>query len=126
MEQIQEREMVRLLLNYADSELEEDIDLVSYFISEFEDLEFTNTMYAKIYQEFYDAKGRGELIDSAYFMNNSSEDIKKLIAELTTRKHYVSPHWAEKYHIFFMMKKKKFTNMRIKMYCEGNIVTCKG
>ena len=61
MEQIQEKEMVRLLLNYADSELEEDIDLVSYFISEFEDLEFSNTTYAKIYQEFYNAKGRGDL-----------------------------------------------------------------
>ena len=107
MEQIQEREMVRLLLNYADSELEEDIDLVSYFISEFEDLEFSNTTYAKIYQEFYNAKGRGDLIDSAYFMNNSSEDIKKLIAELTTRRHYVSPHWAEKYHIVFQDEKEK-------------------
>ena len=107
MEQIQEREMVRLLLNYADSELEEDIDLVSYFISEFEDLEFSNTTYAKIYQEFYDAKRRGDLIDSAYFMSNSSEDIKKLIAELTTRRHYVSPHWAEKYHIIFHDEKEK-------------------
>ena len=107
MEQIQEREMVRLLLNYADSELEEDIDLVSYFISEFEDLEFSNSTYAKIYQEFYNAKGRGDLIDSAYFMNNSSQDIKKLIAELTTRRHYVSPHWAEKYHIIFHDEKEK-------------------
>jgi DNA primase len=107
MEQIQEKEMVRLLLNYADSEFEEDIDLVSYFISEFEDLEFSNVTYAKIYQEFYNAKARAELIDSAYFMSNSSEDIKKLIAELTTRKHYASPHWADKYHIVFHDEKEK-------------------
>src|SRR5688572_9158601 len=107
MEQIQEKEMVRLLLNYADSEFEEDIDLVSYFISEFEDLEFSNVTYAKIYQEFYNAKARAELIDSAYFMSNSSEDIKKLIAELTTRKHYASPHWAAKYHIIFHDEKEK-------------------
>lgn len=107
MEQIQEKEVVRLLLNYADSELEEDIDLVSYFISEFEDLEFTNHTYANIYHEFYDAKNRGELIDSTYFLNNGSEDVKKLIAELTTRKHYVSPHWADKYHIIFHDEKEK-------------------
>ncbi|HEX6227272.1 MAG TPA: toprim domain-containing protein, partial [Chryseolinea sp.] len=107
MEQIQEKEMVRLLLNYADSELEEDIDLVSYFISEFEDLEFSNATYAKIYQEFHDAKAKGELIDSAYFMSHSSDDIKKLIAELTTRKHYASPHWADKYHIIFHDEKEK-------------------
>jgi DNA primase len=107
MEQIQEREMIRLLLNYADSELEEDIDLVSYFISEFEDLEFLNSNYAEIYSEFYEAKRRGDLIDSAYFLNTGSEDVKKLIADLTTRKHYVSPHWAAKYHIIFQDEKEK-------------------
>ena len=107
MEQIQEREVVRLLLNYADSELEEDIDLVSYFISEFEDLDFTNDTYSKIYHAFYDAKGKGQLIDSSYFLNNGPEDVKKLIAELTTRKHYVSPHWADKYHIIFHDEKEK-------------------
>jgi DNA primase len=107
MEQIQEKEVVRLLLNYADSELEEDIDLVSYFISEFEDIEFTNETYAKIFNGFYEAKGRGELIDSAYFLDHGPEDVKRLIAELTTRKHYVSPHWAAKYHIIFQDEKDK-------------------
>jgi DNA primase len=107
MEEIQEREVVRLLINYADSELEEDIDLVSYFISEFEDLEFTNATYAKIYNEFYEAKNKGDLVDSLYFLNTGTEDVKKLIAELTTRKHYVSPHWAEKYHIVFQDEKEK-------------------
>lgn len=107
VEQIQEREVVRLLLNYADSELEEDIDLVSYFISEFEDIEFTNTTYSRIFREFNDAKSKGELIDSSYFLKNGTEDVKKLIAELTTRKYYVSPHWADKYHIVFHDEKEK-------------------
>jgi DNA primase len=107
MEEIQEREVTRLLLNYADSELEEDIDLVSYFISEFEDIEFSNGSYAKIFHEFYEAKRRGELIDSAYFLQHGTEDVKRLIAELTTRRHYASPHWAEKYHILFQDEKEK-------------------
>jgi DNA primase len=107
MEQIQEKEVIRLLLNYADSELEEDIDLVSYFISEFEDLEFTDPHFGSVYQEFYEAKGKGELIDSSYFLRNGKEEVKKLIAELTTRKHYASPHWASKYHIVFHDEKEK-------------------
>jgi DNA primase len=107
MEELQEREVIRLLINYADSELEEDIDLVSYFISEFEDLEFTNTSYATIYDEFYQAKSKGDLIDSNYFLSTGSVDVKRLIAELTTRKHYVSPHWKEKYHIVFSDEKEK-------------------
>src|SRR5690606_37662145 len=52
MVQLQEREVVRLLLNYADSKLEEDVDLLSYFISEFEELEFTHEGYGFIFSEF--------------------------------------------------------------------------
>lgn len=107
MEEMQEREVIRLILNYADSELEEDIDLVSYFISEFEDIEFTNQTYATIFNEFYEAKRRGELIDSSHFFQHGAEDVKRLIAELTTRRHYASPHWAEKYHIIFQDEKDR-------------------
>lgn len=117
MEQIQEREVIRLLLNYADSELEEDIDLVSYFISEFEDLEFTDSRYASVYQEFYNAKSSGELIDSSYLLRNGKEEVKKLIAELTTRKHYASPHWAAKYHIVFHDEKE-----RIQEHAHQNVL----
>jgi DNA primase len=106
-EQLQEKEVVRLLLNYADSELEEDVDLVSYFISEFEDLAFTNASYAYVYSKFNELKNEGRLIDSKYFLNSAPEDIKKLVAELTIRKHYASPHWGPKYHIYFSDEKEK-------------------
>ncbi len=98
-EQIQEREAIRLLLNYADSELEVDIDLVSYFISEFEDIQFGNSSYAKIYRDFYNSKYEGTLIDSSHFMSTGNEELKKLVAELTIRKYYVSPLWGNKYNI---------------------------
>lgn len=109
MMQRQEREVIRLLINYADSELEEDVDLISYFISEFEDLEFTNSTYAKIYDEFYEAKNKGDLIDSNYFLKTGTDDIKNLIADLTTRKHYISPHWAGKHKIFTQDEKENLS-----------------
>ena len=105
-EELQEREMVRLLLNYADSELEEDVDLLSYFISEFEDIEFLNESYAYIYHTFLKHKNEGNLIDSGYFLTNAPENIKRIVAELTLRKYYTSPHWGPKYHIYFSDEKE--------------------
>lgn len=105
-EELQEREMVRLLLNYADSELEEDVDLLSYFISEFEDIEFLNQSYSYIYHTFLKHKNEGKLIDSGYFLANAPEDIKRIVAELTLRKYYTSPHWSTKYHIHFSDEKE--------------------
>ncbi|HET7178180.1 MAG TPA: DNA primase, partial [Chryseosolibacter sp.] len=98
-------EMVRLLLNYADSELEEDVDLVSYFISEFEDIEFLNESYAYIYSAFLKFRNEGKLVDSGYFLDNAPEKIKSIVADLTLRKYYASPHWSKKYHIYFSDEK---------------------
>lgn len=105
-EELQEREMVRLLLNYADSELEEDVDLVSYFISEFEDIEFLNESYAYIYSAFLKFRNEGKLVDSGYFLDNAPEKIKSIVADLTLRKYYASPHWSKKYHIYFSDEKE--------------------
>lgn len=105
-EELQEREMVRLLLNYADSELEEDVDLVSYFISEFEDIEFLNELYAHIYSTFLKFRNEGKLVDSTYFLQNGPEKIKAIVADLTLRKYYASPHWSTKYHIYFSDEKE--------------------
>ena len=108
-EELQEREMVRLLLNYADSELEEDVDLLSYFISEFEDIEFLNESYAYLYNTFLKFKKEGKLIGSSYFLDHAPENIKSLIAELTLRKYYASPHWSTKYHIYFSDEKENLS-----------------
>jgi DNA primase len=105
-EELQEREMVRLLLNYADSELEEDVDLLTFFISEFEDIEFLNESYAYIYHAFLQGRNEGKLVDSAYFLDRAPDNIKALVAELTLRKYYASPHWNTKYHIYFSDEKE--------------------
>lgn len=107
MVQLQEREVVRLLLNYADSKLEEDVDLLSYFISEFEEMEFTNSNYRYVFSEFEKARSRGELIDSHYFLRQGTDEIKTLVTDLTLQKYYASQHWREKYHIYFENEREK-------------------
>lgn len=106
IEQLQEKEVIRLLLNYADSELEEDVDLMSYFIAEFEDISFSNETYSWIFNEFKKSREEGKLIDSRYFFDKGTDKVKGLIAELTLRKYYTSPHWSGKYHIFFNDEKE--------------------
>lgn len=100
-EEIQEREVVRLLLNYADSTVEDDVDLVSYFISEFEGLDFSNSMYGEIFNVFKEAKENGTLVDSKHFFKTGSNEIKQTIAALSVQKYTASSHWGPKYHIYF-------------------------
>ena len=85
--------------------MEDDVDLVAYFISEFEERVFLNDSYSYIYNTFLKFKGEGKTIDSIYFLNNAPEHIKTIVAELTLRKYYASPHWGPKYHIYFSDEK---------------------
>lgn len=100
MVQLQERESIRLLLNYAENSYDQQ-RLVDFMVSELEDVEFTNPVYKTIYSEFRTAAGRGEALDTLYFMENSEPVIKNTVAELTTARHETSKYWSDKYHIYF-------------------------
>lgn len=96
MVQAQEREIIRLLLNYAEHAAE-DTKLAQYLINELEEIEFTNPLYKEIYTLYTEA----EVPDTFVFMEKASPEAKQTIAELTTFRYETSPLWSEKYHIYF-------------------------
>jgi DNA primase len=98
--QLQERESIRLLLNYAESSYT-DQKLVDFMMAELEDVEFTNPVYKAIYDGFKQGAEKGEVVDTLYFMEHSPEAVKNTVAELTTSRYETSKHWGDKYHIYF-------------------------
>lgn len=100
MVQMQERESIRLLLNYAEQGYE-DRRLVDYLLSELEDVEFTHPVYKAIYDGFREGTMKGEVVDTYYFMENGREEVKNTVAELTTSRYETSKLWSDKYHIYF-------------------------
>jgi len=100
MVQKQEREAIRLLLNYAESHYD-DTRLVDFMLAELEDVEFSNEVFKQIYDEFRKGAERGEVVDTLYFMELGSDPIKRVVAELTTSRYETSKHWSDKYHIYF-------------------------
>ncbi|MBL7856370.1 MAG: DNA primase [Cyclobacteriaceae bacterium] len=98
MVQAQEREAIRLLLNYAESHYE-DQRLVDFMLTELEEVEFVNPVLREIYETFRQAAERGQIIDTLYFMEHSSEPVKRAVADLTTNRYEVSKLWGDKFHI---------------------------
>jgi DNA primase len=98
--QLQERETIRLLLNYAESNYT-DQKLVDYMLAELEDVEFTNPVYKAIFEGFKEGAREGVVVDTLYFMEHSADEVKNTVAELTTSRHETSKLWSEKYHIYF-------------------------
>ncbi|AYB34201.1 DNA primase [Chryseolinea soli] len=104
MVQLQERESIRLLLNYAENSYDEQ-RLVDFMLTELDDVEFTDPILKEIYQGFKDGAERGEVVDTMYFMEHGSAAVKGVVAELTTPRYEVSKHWPEK-NIFFPHEKE--------------------
>lgn len=105
MVQLQEREAIRLLLNYAESQYEEQ-RLMDFMLNELEDVEFSNPVYREIYTMFREAADRNQTIDTLYFMEHGTPEVKNMVADLTTHRYETSKHWADKYHIHFSHEKE--------------------
>jgi DNA primase len=108
----QEREAIRLLINYAENEYGDgDQRLLDFMLSELEDVEFTNPVFKEIYAAFHEGAGRGEILSTLYFMEHGSSEVKRIVAELTTFRYETSKHWSDKYHIYFAHEREVLQDM---------------
>ncbi|MEQ8925105.1 MAG: DNA primase [Fulvivirga sp.] len=97
---IQERESIRLLVNYGLNEIEEEYKIYNYLLNELEDVEFVTPVYKEIFELFKERLDQGEVIDVQYLIANGSEAIKKEVIDLVTERREISPNWNDKYQIF--------------------------
>lgn len=96
----QERETIRLLLNYADQPVQEQ-KLGDFLLHELEDVDFSHEVFRDIYETFRRFTAEGKQPDSKYFVVNGTAEIKKVVTDLITARYETSPHWKEKFHIYF-------------------------
>lgn len=97
---IQEREMIRLLLNYGLQTLaDQEISLSNYLLAEVEDLEMSTPLYTKILKIYREAIAKGDVPSVDYFIGLGDNEIQKEVIDLVTTRHEVSVHWEDKHKI---------------------------
>ena len=97
--QYQERETIRLLLNYSDRKLT-DQSVAEFLMHELDDVEFTNATFREIHEAYKQGLAKGELPGSEYFLRHGSEPVKVAVTDLITSRYDASQHWGDKYNIF--------------------------
>lgn len=96
----QERESIRLLINYGFNQIEEEYKLQDYLLQELEDIEFVTPLYKEIYNIFKTELAKGNVIDSKYLLATASSEVKTEVVNLMTERWEVSPNWNDKFQIF--------------------------
>lgn len=97
---IQEREMIRILVNYGWQKLSnEEMHLCQYLLSETEDLEFTTPIYNRILDLYRHSLAQGEIPTSEYFIGLGDQEVQREVIDLVTVRHEVSHHWTDTHQI---------------------------
>lgn len=103
----QERDVVRLLLNFGQSEIEfEEIDenkqkikipfkVASYIVNvlKADEIEFSNASYQKIFDEYAEFVSNEDIPDEKFFINHSSRKVSATAIDLLTSPYELSDKW---------------------------------
>lgn len=95
----QEREIVRLLMNFATEKVDENQLFGDYLLNEIDDVEFHNPLYQKIVLEFKEAFAKKEPISSGHFLQHEDGEIQHATIGFLATKHEISVNWEEKHQL---------------------------
>ncbi len=100
----QEQESIRLILNYGGEIItkgdNQDIRILEYILSEIEEIQFTQPVYARILETYKKQLSEGILIDAKYFLDHEDQEIHDTVIDLLTSPYEVSENWNDKFKIY--------------------------
>ena len=97
---IQEREMMRLLVNYGFEMVSEKTMACQYMLQETAELSFETPVFKKILHLYQTALEGGFMPQPDFFMSTEDQEVKKEIISMITRKYELSTLWESRHQIF--------------------------
>lgn len=91
-----EREVVRLMVLYANCELTEDLLVGPYLLAQLEDTPLKTPVYAAVWDECRQELAAGRFPDVRHFSQHERADVRALVVDFATERHDLSPNWRIK------------------------------
>lgn len=129
IQQLQERETIRLLVNYAEAQYEDERGMHSVkedILREIEEITFTHPVHREIMEVYRKAARTDDTIDSYYLLSNGSQELRKLVAELLTTRYTISTYWRDKYHIYIKHESEELDNVTLRNFFRLKFWTLQG
>uniref|UniRef100_UPI00404762DC DNA primase n=1 Tax=Algoriphagus sp. TaxID=1872435 RepID=UPI00404762DC len=102
---LQERETMRLLINYGSIRLDaQEVHFSQYVMEEIKEIAFQTPIYKKMLQVFKEQGVSGNIPTDELFLNHSDTEIRQEAIALVTQRHEVSNHWKDKFQIFIQLE----------------------
>ncbi len=102
----QESESIRLLLNYGNSKLDDDMFLHQYFFQELADVKFKTPKYQTILELLRTCIIEQGRVDAQILLERSQGAVKLEIINLLSDKYEISSQWMDKFQIYVPQEKE--------------------
>jgi DNA primase len=96
----QEEECIRLLISYADEEIEENLKTIQYILEELENVEFVSPVFARMLEIFRAEWKAGKTPNTQFFIHHPDTWIQAEAIRLITHKYHFSENWKGMYDIY--------------------------
>ena len=111
----QERETMRLLLNYGGQKLDEqELHFCQYILTEIADVSFQTPVYQKMLLIYRESVELGNVPTDELFLSHGDAEIRQEAIALITQRHEVSTHWKDKFQIFIQLESDDLANTAFK------------
>ncbi|GAA4805394.1 DNA primase [Olivibacter ginsenosidimutans] len=110
---LQEREIIRLLLNYGEvpAKWEQDYPIAFVLLAGLQDISFTDPVSQKIVEAYLEFMANDELPDVRYFIAHPDRAVADLAISLLASPYHLSPNWNdEKRKIYVPLETEKLKN----------------
>ncbi|MCB9188671.1 MAG: DNA primase [Flavobacteriales bacterium] len=111
--EIQERDLVRLMVQYGSQEIpvkvrneSDEEEEVAYFLSQYiveellnDELQVQNPAYQRIFDEFLDGLEKGLVVSDKHFIQHHDAGLSQIVIDISTPKDVVSENWEKKHRI---------------------------
>ncbi|MBL7802526.1 MAG: hypothetical protein JNL02_02240, partial [Saprospiraceae bacterium] len=99
-DEYQERDIIRLLVQFGCQTLPEGISVAEYILADIEDSlgNFDNPLYGKIATECHDLMFQGRTPDVEFFLQHDNPAVRELAVDLMSSAWELSPNWEERYN----------------------------
>jgi len=96
-----EKDIIRLLFEFAYDSYSEDGNILEFVFAELEgdNFVFTNALYQQVFNEYRHAYDRSETLPQQYFLNHPDASVSKLAMEILNKPYELSENWKKMHSI---------------------------
>ncbi len=113
---LQEKEFIRILINYGKEKIIDDRYAYEYLINEIEGVEFHTPVYKQIFNTFKNELKNGNILDTEFFLSYNDTNVQNEVVNLVAykEKYVVSKNWISKHKILVPHEKEDLGNTMYK------------